>query len=225
LRIFGITFVADELGDPITILTKRSRANNAWVTSGDVKVRFLTKDIAVDVFHQQRDSLRASTTCAGFLTDPTGLRCPALIPPGLPKGDTEDVSLRRAFISCEDFRGLDNSGLTELLRATVHDLYETVYAEAGDQPISVPIDLVGSISMGLAEADREKTSYLLLPKLTLLYILEYTRVFKVGSPFGPHAGMDWPGLQIPQSLTSLLGNRPLLLPFVEESGRERTTFF
>ncbi len=86
-RNFGINPVADDLGDPITILTARSRAHNAWVTSGDVKIRFLTKEIAVDIWHQQRDSPRASITGAGYLADSTGLRCPTIIPPGLPKGD------------------------------------------------------------------------------------------------------------------------------------------
>ena len=133
----------------------------------------------------------------GFLKNFTGRRCHTLIPHGLPRGDNENASLRRAYISCDDFRGLDDPGLLDLLRTTVHGLYEDVFYEAGEDPLAIPDDLIGPISLALAEANDKKQNFVLLPKLILLYLLEFTRVYKVGSQLGLHAGMEWPSMQIP----------------------------
>ena len=111
------------------------------------------------------------------------------------------------------------------MRTTVHGLYEDVFYEAGEDPLAIPDDLIGPISLALAEANDKKQNFVLLPKLILLYLLEFTRVYKVGSQLGLHAGMMWPSMQIPQALTTLLGSRPLVLPYTEENGTVRTTFF
>jgi len=111
------------------------------------------------------------------------------------------------------------------MRATVLGLYEDVYGEVGEYPHAPPEDLIGPISMALAEANDKRQNFVLLPKIILLYILEFTRVYKVGSPFGLHAGMEWPSMQISLALTTLMGQRPLLYPYTEDNGTVRTTFF
>ena len=58
----------------------------------------------------------------------------------------------------------------------------------------------------------------MLPRPSLLYILEYYRIYKVGNPTGPYACMKWPGIQIPQAVLTLLDDESILCLFSQEEG-------
>ncbi len=58
----------------------------------------------------------------------------------------------------------------------------------------------------------------MLPRPSLLYILEYFKIYKVGDPTGPYACMEWPGIQIPQAMLTFLEDISLLYPFYQEEG-------
>jgi hypothetical protein len=73
------------------------------------------------------------------------------------------------------------------------DLYEAFLAEAGPSFL-IPSDLIGDITLALMQADSQNSEYVLLPRPSLLYILEYSRIYKVGDPTGPYAYMEWPGI-------------------------------
>ena len=42
---------------------------------------------------------------------------------------------------------------------------------------------------------------------TLVYLLEFYRITKIGGPNSPYACAEWPGIQIPQTIFSLLDNK------------------
>ncbi len=69
---------------------------------------------------------------------------------------------------------------------TASDLYEASLAEAGDS-FSIPSDLIGDITLEITKMDSQNNEYALLPRPSLLYILEISRIFKVGDPTGPYA--------------------------------------
>ena len=69
------------------------------------------------------------------------------------------------------------------------DLYEASLAKAGDS-FSIPSDLIGDITLAITQADSQNSEYVLLPRPSLVYILEYSRVYKVGDPTGPYACME-----------------------------------
>ncbi len=101
---------------------------------------------------------------------------------------------------------------------TTSDLYEATLAKANTYP-TVPTDIIGYITSAVAQAAAQNTEYVLLPRLSLLYILEYSNIFKVGDPTGPYACMEWPDIQIPQALlTLLLEDIPIPCPFSNEEG-------
>jgi len=68
------------------------------------------------------------------------------------------------------------------------------------------------------QADSQNNEYVLLPRPSLLHILEYSKVYKVGDPTGPYACIEWPGIQIPHVLLTVLDGRPLLCSFSQEEG-------
>jgi hypothetical protein len=100
---------------------------------------------------------------------------------------------------------------------TASDLYEASPDEAR-YSFTIPSDLIGDISLAITQADSHNIEYVLLPRPSLLYILEYSKIHKVGDPTGPYACMEWPGIQIPKALLTLLDNIPLLCPFSQEEG-------
>jgi len=100
---------------------------------------------------------------------------------------------------------------------TASNLHEASLAEAGDS-FSIPSDIIGDIILTIAHADSQNNEYALLPRPSLLYILEYYKIYKVGDPTGPYACMEWPGIQIPQTLLTLMDNKPHLCPFSQEEG-------
>ena len=73
------------------------------------------------------------------------------------------------------------------------------------------------LTLASTQADSQN-EYVLLPRPSLMYILEYSRIYKVGDPTGPYACMEWLGIQIPQALLTLLDDTPLLCPFSQEEG-------
>ena len=100
---------------------------------------------------------------------------------------------------------------------TASDLYEASLAEAG-YSFLISSDLIGDITLSITQADSQNNENVLLPCPSLMYILEYSRIYKVGNPTGPYACMEWPGIQIPQALLTLLDDRPLLCTFSQEEG-------
>jgi len=105
---------------------------------------------------------------------------------------------------------------------TASNLYETSLGEAGPSFL-FPIDLIGDITHAITQADSQHNEYVLLPRSSLLYILKYSRIYKVGDPAGPNARMEWPGIKIPQALLILLNDKPLLCPFSQEEGYTYTS--
>jgi hypothetical protein len=80
----------------------------------------------------------------------------------------------------------------------------------------------------LADANNYPTipTYLvLLPRLSILYIREYSRVYTVGDPTGPYACMELPGIQIPHVLLTVVEDKLILCPFTYKEGNPATTTF
>ena len=105
---------------------------------------------------------------------------------------------------------------------TASNLYEASLAKAGDF-FSIPSDLIGDITLAITQANSQNNKYVLLPRPSLLHILEYPRIYKVGDPPGPYDSMEWPGIRIPHALLTLLDNKPRLCPFPQDEGYTYTS--
>ena len=62
---------------------------------------------------------------------------------------------------------------------------------------------------------------------TLLYLFEYCRITKIGGANNPYVCVEWPGIQIPQVILSLLNRKGLHFTFfnAKREGEDRTLFF
>ncbi len=97
-----------------------------WVTTGDVKIQFPSADVAIAVYTQQRQPTRGNHP--GRLKKIIGKRAAIMIPNGVSKADAETVDFSKAYMACNDFRGVDNLQLQALMLKTALDLYEASLA-------------------------------------------------------------------------------------------------
>ena len=109
-----------------------------------------------------------------------------MFPNGVIIIDSENVNLSKAYMACNDFRGLDILQLQALMLKTASDLYEASLTEAGSSFL-IPSDLIGDITLAITQVDSQNNEYVLLPRPSLPYILEYSRICKVGDPTGSYA--------------------------------------
>ena len=143
-----------------------------WVTNGDVKIRFPSAEVARTAYTQQRQPSRGNNYGLGHVKDITSKRAAIMIPNGIPKSDSDSVNLSKAYLPCNDFRGVDNLQLQVLMLKTVLDLYEASLADARSS-FTTPPDLIGDVTLAIAHADSQNNEYVLLTRPSLLYILEY----------------------------------------------------
>ncbi len=64
---------------------------------------------------------------------------------------------------------------------TASDLYEASLAATGAY-FPVPSELIGDITYTIAQADSQNNEYVVLPRSSLLYILEYSKIYKARDP-------------------------------------------
>ena len=99
------------------------------------------------------------------------------------------INLSKTYMAFNEFRGFDNLQLQALMLKTTSDLYEASLAEAG-APFSILSDLIGGITFAITQVDSQNNDYVLLPRPSLLYIMEYSRIYKVEDPTGPYSCME-----------------------------------
>ena len=79
-----------------------------WVTTGDVKIRFPSAEVAKLVYSQQRQPSRGKNSSLRHVKDITGKLTAIMILNGIPKSNSDSVNLNKAYLACNDFRGVDN---------------------------------------------------------------------------------------------------------------------
>ena len=105
----GVALKLDDHGDPITVVTRRTTPSSSmWVTTGDVRIRFPSADIAKAVYTQQRQPERGNNFGFGHIKYITGKRAAIMVPNGVSKTDAETINLSKAYLACDEFRDLDN---------------------------------------------------------------------------------------------------------------------
>ena len=112
-----------------------------------------------------------------------------MVPNGVSKIYADTVNISKTYMAYNDVRGVDNLQLQALMLKTALDLSKASMVEAGPAFPIFP-DIIGDITLAITQADSQNNDYVLFPRPTILYILEYTRMYKVGDPTGPFACME-----------------------------------
>ncbi len=60
------------------------------------------------------------------------------------------------------------------------------------------------IATAIAESTIANNNIISLKNIDLLYFVEFNRIYKVGGVSNPYDNMEWPGIQIPQAISTML---------------------
>ncbi len=100
----GVALTHDDHNVPITVVTRKiPLSSSMWVTTGDVKIRFSSTEVARAVYYQQREQSRGKNSGLGYLEDIIDKRCAIIIPDGVSKEDTDNAMMCMANLACPDF--------------------------------------------------------------------------------------------------------------------------
>ena len=140
----------------------------------------------------------------------SGQVCPTLIPAGYCKETSQYDSLHKAFIACPAFRGKDSNGIKQLFCDNLQEIYDRLY-DIDAEPMDPHEDYYTTIATATKAAGEEHTTE--MDSHTLLYLLEFYRITKIGGPNNPYACAEWPGIPIPHAILSLLDCKGLQFTF------------
>jgi len=126
-----------------------------------------------------------------------------ILPTGHMGEELDDPSLHKIFISCANFRGKDNNALQTLLQDSLAEQYDDILLHLDDHFI-IPEDFVDIIATAISESAATSNNTIALKSIDLLYLMEYIRIYKIVGVSSPYANMEWPSIQIPQTISAML---------------------
>jgi len=107
-----------------------------------------------------------------------------------------------AYASCDLFKGKDSGELPIFFRDSYKDTYEDyILTEKAFQP---PDDFIDNFINAIVTIDADNDEAITLSPSDILYLFESNKIIKVGGISSSYASMEWPWVQIPQALTTIL---------------------
>ena len=129
-------------------------------------------------------------------------------------------------ISCKLLKGNDIGELPTLFKDSLLDVYEELLLQP-DNDYTPLEDFIDTLITCIAEANAQDVAAITIPLADLLYLLEFSKIHKVGGISSPYASIEWLGVQIPQVLTVKLRDRGLNIFLFNNEGAHdtATTYF
>ena len=212
---FGIKLPPATLAaDVITIVTRRHATTpNSWIITGDIKIRFGSPAQARAVYNQQRGYNRSNGHGALYTYEEQGgLRCDVRITDGAERPKAEDRDLHRIYLGAPLFRNHTQPELEARLTSSLTALWDSEFDATAidEQPVRPPQDFITILSKARAVAEQADVETLKLGALDTLYLLEYSKVSKLGYA-SPYIMLEYSTQQIPLALQTLVAADELLL--------------
>ena len=121
-------------------------------------------------------------------------------------------------MSCELLREKDGGELPTLFRDSLKDSYEDIILNNTDD-FQPPKDFIESLIEGISVAESQGETKISLSSADTLYLFEFYMIFKVGGISSPYATIEWPRVQIPQALTSILQDKGIKISLINNEGK------
>ena len=103
-------------------------------------------------------------------------------------------------------RGTNGNGISQLFRDSLREIYDTIF-DIDAEPLDVAEVYYTTISTATEAAGEGHIEE--MDHHDLLYLFEYYRINKIGGTNSPYACAEWPGIQIPQAILSMLDRKRL----------------
>ena len=93
--------------------------------------------------------------------------------------------------------------------------YEALLDDSGNHGYTIPSDFYTAISDAINYVGDATIVELHSPEL--MYLFEFYRIFKIGGTTSPYVSIEWPWIQIPMAIKSLLQDKGLIFPFINDN--------
>ena len=114
----------DAIGDPISVVTKKTKPTRDWTLTGDIRVRFPSKRSTVTAYEQQRAHVKSKNDGKTRLLTHDGLISPTFIPTRHYGNKSDDSTLHNVFVARELLKGKDIGALLTLFRDSLAKHYD-----------------------------------------------------------------------------------------------------
>jgi hypothetical protein len=208
----GIALLPDRLGDPIIVVTKKTNDNINRHLIGDLRLRFPSKRYVISAYDQQRAPCRSTGDGNQRLLTHNGHIRPTLIKSRHIGNESTETSLHRAYTSCDVFRGKDSGGLSIVSRDRFKDTFEDYILT--DKDFQLPDNFIDTFINEIVAANADNEEAITLSPSKSLYLFELSKIHKVGGIASPYASLEWPGVQIPQALTTNLQHKGVKIALI-----------
>ena len=111
-----------------------------------------------------------------------------------------------------------------LFRDNLREIYDRLF-DIDAEPMDIPEDYYTAIATASEAAGEGHTSE--MKHHALIYLFEYYKITKIGGANSPYTCAEWPGIQIPQTILSLLDRKGLHFTFFNDKrvGEDHTLLF
>ncbi len=100
--------------------------------------------------------------------------------------------------------------------------YEEILLNDKDEYIP-PTDFIDTFITAFQAAKSANAWEITMTSTDVLYLSEFSKIFKVGGMSSPYAVIEWLGVQIPQAIKAILQNRGIKLSIVINDGEYHDT--
>jgi len=97
---------------------------------------------------------------------------------------------------------------SEAFRDSLNDVYEDLLLNP-DNDYLPPEEFIDTLITIITEACAQYEAAITIPSTDLLHLPEFSKMHKVGGISSPYASIEWPCVQMPQALTTILRDRGL----------------
>ena len=166
-------------------------------------MRFPSKRSVLRAYEQKRAPVRNQDDSNNRILTHDGHISPTLILIGHVGNESSESSLHKVFVSCDLNRRRDSGELPALFRDSLNDIYEDLILN-NDGKHHPSGDIIDSLVTSILAADIISKTNITLNPTYLLYLFEFSRIYKAGGIASPYATIEWQGVQTPQALTAIL---------------------
>ena len=131
-------------GDPVTMVTDKSKTSSEWFFTGDIRVRIPSKRSVLSAYGQQRAPVKNKDDSDNRILIHDRYIGPTIIPTGHVSHESIESPMHKIFVSCEQLRGKYIGDLPALFRDKFNDIYEDLLCN-NDDDFQPPKDLIDSL--------------------------------------------------------------------------------
>jgi hypothetical protein len=175
------------------VVKKKKTTDTDWFLTRDIRVRFTIKRSVLTAYEQQRAPVKNKDDNNSRILTHDGHSRPTIIPIGHVSNESTDASMHKILVSCDLIKGKDSGELPALFRDSLNDIYEDLILNH-DIDFCPPENLIDYLVTSISATESQNEANITTRPINLLYLFEFSRIYKIGGIASPYATIEWSGV-------------------------------